>query len=303
MAMDFFQLECFCGIVQNKTFTEAAYTLSISQSSLSKQINKLEVELGAKLFFRNKHKVELTVVGQEFLPFARRVLEDYARMRNITRNYVQRTTLRLGSINYMGRNGLTGVIGSYLTAYPSTDITITTGDTLTLLKMLQEGALDMAFIAHVYSVDGKRSNTDGYPAGEYDDYMLIQDEYTLVTGMGHPFSGRDSISWPELEGEQFVLLDKSYSVYQYVIEAFQTYHISPQILFESDQVDTILGLVSTNKYVSVLSSRIATMYHGMHTLQLVPSMHRNTDLIIPKRSRHNPVVEDFLRFILKEFKL
>ena len=54
------QLEYFVAIAEQGSFTEASYELSISQSSLSKQINKLEEELNVKLFVRGRRQLMLT---------------------------------------------------------------------------------------------------------------------------------------------------------------------------------------------------------------------------------------------------
>ncbi len=52
--MTFEQLECFIYAVQENTFFDAAEALHITQSSLSKQIKKMEQELGIQLFDRSK---------------------------------------------------------------------------------------------------------------------------------------------------------------------------------------------------------------------------------------------------------
>lgn len=59
------QLRYFCMIVEQKTFSEAAFLLHISQSSLSKQVMKLEQELDTVLFNRSRRQVSLTKEGQQ----------------------------------------------------------------------------------------------------------------------------------------------------------------------------------------------------------------------------------------------
>ena len=50
--MDLFQLKCFVNVVDQRSFTKAAFEVSSSQSALSKQISKLEDELNVRLFAR-----------------------------------------------------------------------------------------------------------------------------------------------------------------------------------------------------------------------------------------------------------
>ena len=64
--MTFEQLQCFIASVEEKTFLDAAHSLYISQSSLSKQIMKLEQELGVMLWDRSRRKAGLTEAGTFF---------------------------------------------------------------------------------------------------------------------------------------------------------------------------------------------------------------------------------------------
>ena len=65
--MTFEQLECFIYAVQENTFFDAAEALHITQSSLSKQIKKMEQELGIQLFDRSKRSAVLTQAGEFFI--------------------------------------------------------------------------------------------------------------------------------------------------------------------------------------------------------------------------------------------
>lgn len=68
------QLEYFVAIAEQGSFTEASYELSISQSSLSKQINKLEEELNVKLFVRGRRQLMLTDAGTRFSGLCQRCI-------------------------------------------------------------------------------------------------------------------------------------------------------------------------------------------------------------------------------------
>ena len=64
--MDLRQLEHFCAVARNGSFSKAAATLSIDQSGLSRQIQKLEENVRSKLLYRNGRGVELTTSGAAF---------------------------------------------------------------------------------------------------------------------------------------------------------------------------------------------------------------------------------------------
>lgn len=61
------------------SFTEAARAVFVSQSTLSRQVASLERELGGPLFVRGPRRVEVTALGQAFLPVAQQVLDALAK--------------------------------------------------------------------------------------------------------------------------------------------------------------------------------------------------------------------------------
>ena len=65
--MDLNQLEYFRALANIRHFTKAAAEISISQSALSRSIQKLEEELGHPLFERKKKEIVLTPLGRRFL--------------------------------------------------------------------------------------------------------------------------------------------------------------------------------------------------------------------------------------------
>ena len=76
MNIDIHGLQAFARIAELGTFHKAAQALHLSQSALSRRISKLEEELGVRLLDRTTRKVRLTAVGRDFLPQARRLIED-----------------------------------------------------------------------------------------------------------------------------------------------------------------------------------------------------------------------------------
>lgn len=74
------QLQYFYAISEHKTFSLAALEMNITQSALSKQIAKLEQELGVFLFDRSRRQITLTNEGQQLLKDTKILLKDYEKM-------------------------------------------------------------------------------------------------------------------------------------------------------------------------------------------------------------------------------
>lgn len=67
------------------SFTDAARAIFVSQSTLSRQVASLERELGGALFVRGPRRVEVTPLGQAFLPVAQEVLDTLAKAQDAAR--------------------------------------------------------------------------------------------------------------------------------------------------------------------------------------------------------------------------
>ncbi|MDO5120481.1 MAG: LysR family transcriptional regulator [Erysipelotrichaceae bacterium] len=84
--MDFRDLTYILAVADNKSVTEAANKLYISQPSLSYIISKVEDELGVKLFYRKTNPITLTYAGQLYVETARDIL---AKMDNLKRQLTE----------------------------------------------------------------------------------------------------------------------------------------------------------------------------------------------------------------------
>jgi len=72
--MELDQLRSFVAVAEARSFTRAASLVHLSQPAISRQIARLETELGAKLFERYGRRVECTADGRLLLPLARNIL-------------------------------------------------------------------------------------------------------------------------------------------------------------------------------------------------------------------------------------
>ncbi|WP_370368392.1 LysR family transcriptional regulator [Catenulispora sp. GP43] len=74
MDLDLRLVRYFTAVVEHGGFGKAAAAVHVAQPALSRQIQRLEHELGARLFDRTPQGVSLTAAGEEFLPYARTLL-------------------------------------------------------------------------------------------------------------------------------------------------------------------------------------------------------------------------------------
>ena len=127
--MDFNQLHNFTVIAELGSITKAAATLSVAQPALSRQIKKLEEELGISLFYRHGHGVSLTDEGRAFLEQATRLIADF---HSLKRNAAGWSSQVKGSVSIGMPPTVARVIGADLVVlfkqkFPEASIELTEG--------------------------------------------------------------------------------------------------------------------------------------------------------------------------------
>ena len=124
--MTFEQLNCFIKAVEENTFFDAAETLHITQSTLSKQIIKLEKELNLCLFDRSKRSAMLTPSGNAFYEQALILYHQYETMLNNMQSYriSQKQEIRIGILPIQAQYELTSRINLFTDSYSEYDLSM-----------------------------------------------------------------------------------------------------------------------------------------------------------------------------------
>lgn len=285
--MQIFQLQCFLSIAEYRSFTEASYQLSISQSSLSKHISKLENEFQVQLFDRSRRQLALTPAGEEFLVYAKNAFSEYQTIRNRLLEYNSGGgTIRIGSVDHMGKVGLTTPIALFMEKFPEGNIQmdIKKSQSTQVVEWLLKGKTDIAFTAHIKDPVKNVSNLDNYDLTDYYISALVKDEYYVILPASHLLVSREEVTWDELADEKLLILDKSNSVNAMIRDAFLSRGMQPHIAFECNQVDALLGMTASGFGISFLSGRIADTSYNVKKIRLRNSLTRDTCMIVPRES-------------------
>ena len=142
--MTFEQLECFIYAVQENTFFDAAEALHITQSSLSKQIKKMEQELGIQLFDRSKRSAVLTQAGEFFYPEAQKLSLQYqktiAKMKEFNTRFS--SSLCVGTLPVLSQYGLTHFFHQFATLHPEISLSLFEVEEPELMAGFEKGRFD-----------------------------------------------------------------------------------------------------------------------------------------------------------------
>lgn len=281
--MDTFEIECFLSAVKYHNFTEAAENIFITQSSFSKHIMKLEKSLGVKLFFRTTRSMSLTEAGQAFLPHALKMTEEMTNIKETMKKFSSDTELRIGSVEHISKVGVLKDITDFLEITPKARLNLNEASTLRIMDMLKSKTIDIAIIAHLFYPFSNDTNISDYNLLDYGLITLVKDEYRLIVHRNHHLADRKIVSWSDIEKEKIVILGNEYSMNKVVRKSFEHFGIKPPICFESNQVDTVVGLVKENYGVTFLSKKVADSTPELIAIKIDKPIIRNTVMVYPKK--------------------
>ena len=147
--MELRHLRYFVAVAEHRNFTRAAKHNLVAQPALSQQIGRLERELGAPLFARNKHTVELTPAGALLLPHAKRILADTERAQSELRAYLglEAGQLHIGLIQTSTSSvDVLDPLSRFHERFPAIEVHISAQPSEAMVQGVATGALDLAVV-------------------------------------------------------------------------------------------------------------------------------------------------------------
>ncbi len=289
--MEIHQLEYIVAVEKFKSFSLAAEEICLSQSTLSHQIKKLEEELGVQIFERTTRSIQPTPAGAQFLIFAKKILGEIKRARQIMVefNNLEKGKLVIGTLPNIGYIGLTSLIATFHKNYPGIQLELRDANSDQLVKWLQTSDIDAALLTHTF-------NQDHYKLINF--YPLFEDEFVLIVSKTHPLANRKKINLAEASEEKFLSTKASQGVRNLVVRACRDAGFEPDIIFESDNLETICGLVAEGLGVALLSTRVVQYLPrpNLAILRLSKKIKRTTALAIPCETLTPSVVTVFRDF-------
>ena len=141
--MDFVLLKSFLAVAEEKSFSSAAKNLFISQQTLSKQIAKLEEDLGTTLFIRSR-PLALTPDGGHLLPIAKEILQLKQQFEeSSSRSFAGSHYIHLGIEHTIARAILPRVLPSFLREHPDTFLKLSEESPDVMQKSISYDGVDL----------------------------------------------------------------------------------------------------------------------------------------------------------------
>jgi DNA-binding transcriptional LysR family regulator len=272
--MELIQLRHFVTIAEAMSFTGAANQLHVSQPALSYQMQRLEKDLGVKLFDRKGRTIALTADGELFLPLAQGVLFQADDAVRVLREHVGAEVgeVRLGCNPSIAIHLIPGVLGAFHKDYPRVRVEMIEAGDMELQHTVQRGRVDFA----VVTAAGSPHLLDITPLGT--EYLRV------VTDPGHRLAARISVDLRELAGEQFILPSRSYDLTVQIIAACRSAGFEPRITYQGGSLETAKNLVRQSLGISILPAVTleGIARHGLAVIAVEGGLTRELNLITGK---------------------
>jgi DNA-binding transcriptional LysR family regulator len=244
--MELRHLRYFVATAEAQHFTRAAEQLGMAQPPLSQQIRQLEQEVGTPLFDRTGRGVALNDAGRAFLVCAQDILQRAdAAVRTAQRAARGEVgELTLGFTESASFSGVvTELIRQYRQRYPDVEMTLSQGDSETLVAQLRSGAIDAAFVRPPFALDGGLAFT-----------QLAQEPLVVALPLGHALARRKRLAPADLEQERFILYSRKsgYGPSADIMAACRQHGLNPQIGQRAPQLSSAVNLVAAGMGVAIV---------------------------------------------------
>lgn len=236
------ELRYLVAVAQERNFRRAAEKCFVTQPALSLAVQKLEDELGVRIFERSQMDVALSDLGQRIVEQAQRVLEEAQRVKEIAAQGKDPLVgpLRLGAIFTVGPYLLPALIPALRKSAPAMPLEIEENTTAQLETLLRNGKLDAILIA--------------LPFGDASivTQALYDEAFAVVVPESHPWAGRRSIKPKELSKERVLLLNSGHCFSNQVVEACPELSRKGEDVQQGNSLETIRSMVASGLGITVL---------------------------------------------------
>ena len=303
--MTFVQLEYIVAVDTYRHFATAAGHCFVTQPTLSMQVQKLEEELGLKIFDRSKQPVIPTEAGREVIEQARKILGEKHVIGEIVqaKKGVLTGELRIGIIPTLAPYLLPLFIQAFTTKYPQIKLVVNEMTTEILVTRLREGRIDVGILVTPLQENGIREQVLFYEellvyvsrknAAYKKTYMLAQDidpNKLWLLEEGHCFRSQIvrlcELRKASREGSHFDYEAGSLETLRRMVELNDGITILPE-LAAMDLTGKQQQLIRHFKKPTPMREVSLVVHRDFVKQRLVEALHQEILLSVPEKLRQN----------------
>ena len=284
------QLEYIIALDKTRHFVRAAEMCKVTQPTLSTMVQKLEDELGCKIFDRTVQPLELTEAGKLILQQAQVIL---FHVRQLNENVISQKgglagSLKLAMIPTVAPYLLPGFISEFRREFPDIALQVTEMRTDVIIRKLHEAEIDMAILATPLN-DPKIL-----------EVPLYYEKFVAYISPNDPIYSREELSATEMPTENLWVLEEGHCLRNQILNFCE--HKIQTSTIEAGSIDTLVKIVDINDGYTVIPELhidFLTELQKKHLRPIVrPEATREISLII----RHDYVREGMMNAVANSVK-
>lgn len=286
MKIDFDGVQAFVVVAELGGFNKAARELHVTQTALTRRVQKLEAYLGLKLLDRTTRRVELTAVGREFLPQARAIVQEMTAAVEQLKDMSRRSTghFTLACIPSMSSHLLPRVMRRYAELYPGNRIRLLDGSSHEVRNAVLGGQAELGIAVH------------GEKHPDLAESVLFADELVLLCRSPHALEERKSVPWSDLRDTELIGISSFTAT-----RVFMDYQLAKQGIrlqghYEVQHHATAINLVAAGVGCAILPSSAFEEGDrpGVRKIPLTqPTVKRKVSLLRTRHGGLSPAAQAF----------
>ena len=287
--MELRNIRSFVAAADTLHFGEAAQRVHITQPALSRQIQKLEDELGVRLFDRKGHGVLLTHAGGAFLSEARRILKQIERAAERTRQAGRGMVglLRMGFVASVTFNLLPALLLHIRAQAPELQLELMEMGTTQQIAAVNAGTMDIGLVRPPLVQD------DGLSIRR-----LMEEPIVAVLPAGHRLADKQDLAVSDLADQPFVMYPRRLGpgLFDRIVAVCQWAGFSPNVVQEAALVPTVVGLVAGGLGVALVPASVEPLGGAHVVFKPLADAQAVTELVAAWRADNkNPTLKVFLQ--------
>ena len=244
--MTIIQLEYAISLATYKSFVSAAEKSFVTQPTLSLQIQKLEEELGIKIFDRSRHPIEITPMGKVIIDQVRKTLEEFERIHELIQQQqnVLTGTFKLAVIPTIAPNILPSLLENYSSNFPDIRLDVKEMETHRIISALRNNEIDAGLLST--------------PLEEKDikEYPLFYEPFVAYFRKDDQLLQKRMIDAGDVELDRIWLLNEGHCMRNQIIDLcsdqVQRLQAKKAYRYESSNVETLRRMVDKNGGMTIL---------------------------------------------------
>lgn len=288
--MELLQLQYFITVARLEHMTEAARSLHVTQSSLSKTIGRLEEDLGVPLFDRTGRKLRLNGFGRSFLRRAERALFELEQGKREIRDLSspEHGTIKLAVAT---ASTLPDILRAFRKKRPYIQFLVQMLTLQEMLALLHKGEVDFCLSSPPIQED------------DIECEIVFVDPILVAVPVGHRLADRSSVSLDELRDEWFVGVRKGHGTRDLVDAVCHAVGFAPKYVYEGNEPARLSAFVEAGIGIAFMPSTARNPREHLRYLQIEEHELVREIALLWRRGRYiSRAALEFREVVIQHFK-